>query len=239
MRCERFEAAVSVRTVVAAVAAGAVILAHLGLFVLPQNAIDVRNGGYWAPSSCRTTAWETSSRSSGTVCGASSPGPSPAPPADPPGRAPQRRGGRGRSLSPWRCCSAWASSTSLDRHGVGRSSSPSSAPWSLTLVASYLRYWPFGFVRTNFYLIPLLILIAGIGAVRSGTWALARPAPGPPRAGPCCPPLVAGVAVFALIAVGVGLAATDEVAAYRQLRTSTTAPAYGDRIGDAVATVRA
>ena len=34
----------------------------------------------------------------------------------------------------------------------------------LTLIASYLRYWPFGFVRTNFYLIPLLILLAGIGA---------------------------------------------------------------------------
>ena len=32
-------------------------------------------------------------------------------------------------------------------------------------VASYLRYWPFGFVRTNFYLIPLLMLLAGIGGV--------------------------------------------------------------------------
>ncbi len=34
----------------------------------------------------------------------------------------------------------------------------------LTVIASYIRYWPFGFVRTNYYLVPLLILLAGIGA---------------------------------------------------------------------------
>ena len=27
----------------------------------------------------------------------------------------------------------------------------------LTAIASYIRYWPFGFVRTYFYLVPLLI----------------------------------------------------------------------------------
>ena len=45
----------------------------------------------------------------------------------------------------------------------------------LTLIASSQRYWPFGFVRTNYYLIPLLMLLAGIGGVRDSArlWASA------------------------------------------------------------------
>ena len=42
----------------------------------------------------------------------------------------------------------------------------------LTLIASSQRYWPFGFVRTNYYLIPLLILLAGLGAVVTGRFGL-------------------------------------------------------------------
>ena len=55
----------------------------------------------------------------------------------------------------------------------------------LTLVASYLRYWPFGFVRTNFYLIPLLMLLAGIGGFctcRYGLRSCGGRRPRPPRA---------------------------------------------------------
>jgi hypothetical protein len=109
----------------------------------------------------------------------------------------------------------------------------------LTLIASYFRHWPFGFVRTNFYLIPVLILIAGIGAHRSVRWCRAlfrRPASGgsalvwPARA------IAAGLLVFAVVAfVVVSLYA---VGGYRQVRSATTAPAYGVKIGDVIATVR-
>ena len=224
--------------VVAAVAAGAVILAHLELFVLPQNANDVRNGGYWAPNFMPhhglgnqvAFVWDGLW---GFV-------------TEPFTRAIQPTlpgvllsGGWTWALSVAVALLLCLGVVDLARSTRGRTMLFAiGGSLALTLVASYLRDWPFGFVRTNFYLIPLLILIAGIGAVRSvpGRWrACTRSA----SAGPCLPPLVAGVAVFALIAVGVGLAATDEVAAYHALRTSTTAPVYGNRIGDAVATVRA
>jgi len=37
----------------------------------------------------------------------------------------------------------------------------------LTLLASALRLWPYGFVRTNYYLVPLLYLICALGMVRA------------------------------------------------------------------------
>ena len=111
----------------------------------------------------------------------------------------------------------------------------------LTLVASYLRYWPFGFVRTNFYLIPLLMLLAGIGGVRAARFGLSviRPTTSRPTAPRVAGPVrVAGAALCVLIAVGVALAAVDEVGAYRQTRGSTSAPQYGAQIGTVIATVR-
>ena len=96
----------------------------------------------------------------------------------------------------------------------------------MTLIASYLRYWPFGFVRTNFYLVPLLILLAGIGAVwvTRGLAAWMRKAPWnrswPARAG------VAAVAVAAIV-VAVGLAATYEAGSYAEIRDSASYVGWG------------
>jgi hypothetical protein len=116
----------------------------------------------------------------------------------------------------------------------------------LTLIASYLRYWPFGFVRTNFYLIPLLMLLAGIGGVtaarfgvsffrQTATQLAGARIPGPVRRG-------AGAALCVLIAVtitiGLVLAVTDEIGAYRELRGSTAAEQYGAQIGTVVASVQ-
>jgi len=109
----------------------------------------------------------------------------------------------------------------------------------LTLLASYLRYWPFGFVRTNYYLIPLLMLIAGIGAVRTARYGLSRlrgwasrPAgtPGGLR-------VAVGLATCVLVVAGIAFAATSEIGAYRQIRGSTAAVQYGALIGSAVTTV--
>jgi len=110
----------------------------------------------------------------------------------------------------------------------------------LTLVASYLRYWPFGFVRTNFYLIPLLMLLAGIGGFCTGRYGLSlvRGPESPPAATRRhrWPGVLGGVALCVLVVAGIALAATGEVGAYRQTRGSNAG--YGSKIGLAVATVR-
>jgi hypothetical protein len=75
----------------------------------------------------------------------------------------------------------------------------------LQLVASGLRLWPFGLVRVNLFLIPLLYLIVGIGAARTlallarasigrGPWR--RPLWGRPLTGVCA------LALAGLVAVG-------------------------------------
>ena len=46
---------------------------------------------------------------------------------------------------------------------------------ALTLVASFVRSWPFGFARTNLWLEPLLVLMAGIGAVEVARWLTVIP----------------------------------------------------------------
>ena len=109
----------------------------------------------------------------------------------------------------------------------------------LTLVASHQRYWPFGFVRTNYYEVPILVLLAGVGAVSAGRWALAQfrrfRSSGWSR-----PPVAALAAVVCVaILVGTAFAVSFEVSAYRQARASVTAVAYGNKIGAAVAAVRA
>jgi hypothetical protein len=109
----------------------------------------------------------------------------------------------------------------------------------LTLIASYQRYWPFGFVRTNYYEVPILVLLAGVGAVTTGRWAVARVRRwrGSGASGPLFATLAAAVCVVVL--VGTAFAVNFEVSAYRQARASITAPAFGNQINEAVADVRA
>jgi hypothetical protein len=109
---------------------------------------------------------------------------------------------------------------------------------ALTAIASYIRYWPFGFVRTNYYLVPLLVLLAGIGAdgatksfyksirERRTTTAFARNITAVTAAG-----------FMTVVLIAVGLAATYEIGTYRQVRDSATHDAYGVNIDSAVAAV--
>ena len=119
----------------------------------------------------------------------------------------------------------------------------------LTLIASYLRYWPFGFVRTNFYLLPLLMLIAGVGGVRTWGYGVSMsdmhrnplsPRMPPDRRrrakSPACPRR--WHRLVRLGGGGVVIVAIDDVGAYRQLRGSTAAPQFGADIGKAVAAVQ-
>ena len=111
----------------------------------------------------------------------------------------------------------------------------------LTLIASYLRYWPFGFVRTNFYLVPLLILLAGIGAVSATSFLLKRIGVLRQRAVTGSARTVVAVALVVLLALvmtGVGLAATYEVGSYEQLRDSGSPNGYGYAIGAAVVSMK-
>lgn len=109
----------------------------------------------------------------------------------------------------------------------------------LTLVASYLRYWPFGFVRTNFYMIPLLIFLAGVGAVTA--WQIALRSLRTTSADGGRQPLhvLVGAGLCLLVALALVLGALAEIGSYRQTRDSVSpATEYGAEIGQAVATVR-
>lgn len=110
----------------------------------------------------------------------------------------------------------------------------------LTLVASYLRYWPFGFVRTNFYLVPLLILLAGIGAASAIRLLVERIGVVRQRANPGSirAVVVVTVVVAALVVTSAGLAATYEVGSYEQVRDQAPPSGYGYAIGSAVAAVK-
>ena len=125
---------------------------------------------------------------------------------------------------------------------------------ALTLLASYLRYWPFGFVRTNYYLAPVLVVVAAVGAAgtlrrclqpgtgrRHARGAHAREAHARQahvRPVPFGRSAAAGLVVLTL-GVGTVLAVAYEASSYRQIRSSASAPAYGGHIGQAVAEVRA
>jgi len=111
----------------------------------------------------------------------------------------------------------------------------------LILAASFLRIWPFGYVRTNIFEVPLLVLLAGVGAFGApGELALLgnslhrRPAGRPAAA--------AGrwaVASVVLVgALGVGIAAAYEFGGYRSLARHQPPPRYGDEVRRAVAIVR-
>jgi hypothetical protein len=109
----------------------------------------------------------------------------------------------------------------------------------LTLIASSQRDWPFGFVRTNYYLIPLLILLAGLGGVMIARFgvSLLRRRSAAQRVWVALPRGVAGVVLCAAVLVAVGLVVASEVGAYRQTRGSVTAPQYGGQIGTVVTAV--
>jgi hypothetical protein len=108
----------------------------------------------------------------------------------------------------------------------------------VTLVASYQRYWPFGFVRTNYYEVPILILVAGVGAVTAGGWARSQFSSlrSSGRSGNVRAVLAVGACVAVLIALV--YAGSYEVSAYRQTRSSVHQPAFGNQVGEAVAAVR-
>ncbi len=224
---------------VGAVAAGVIVLAHLVVFVLPQSAL--RASSYWDPEflphhgigSQVAFVWDGLR---GFVTGVFTSSP--------------QSGLPGLLLGPaWAWVLTLVFGALLCVGVVEAARSPRGrtllyavvASQVLTLVASYQRYWPFGFVRTNYYLIPLLILLAGIGGVRAARFGLSVLRRTTSRAAGerlPAPVRVAGAALCVFVALGVALAATDEVGAYRQTRGSTSAEQYGAEIGAVVATVR-
>jgi hypothetical protein len=114
----------------------------------------------------------------------------------------------------------------------------------VALGASYFRYWPFGFVRPNLFELPLLALLAGIGAARC-----AREAAGAARRlfRPSVPELESGQtrllglgagAVLCALAAGAAVAVTHEATAYSALTDNQQALGYGAAIPQAVALVR-
>jgi len=220
--------------IVSAAGAGVIALLHLGLFVVPQNALT--KSDYWDPQFMPhhgigtqiAFVWDgLRGFVTGTFTGSDSP------------YLPEL-------LSPrW----SWIPSVVLGgllcagivvaaRSERGRTLLAAiGGSLGLTLIASYLRYWPFGFVRTNFYLIPLLILLAGIGAASAARLLLRRIAVLRRRASAVSArPVVtvAFVVLLALVTTGVGLSATYEVGSYEQLRDSGTPNGYGYAIGAAV-----
>jgi len=109
----------------------------------------------------------------------------------------------------------------------------------LTLVASALRLWPFGFVRVNLYEVPLLVLLAGIGATGSVRWTRERRSA---RRGSHSMVRRGGLgaigAALALVGLaGLLLAGLFEVVSYHQLRAIDSV-GYGARIRAGVAQVR-
>jgi hypothetical protein len=228
-----------------AVGAGAVALAHLALFVLPQSATELRTDSYWAPQflphhdigSWFPFVWHGVT---GFVSGAFSSSSQVKLPGllisgvwTPiltalfgallcVGIVDFARSARGRPI-------LFAMGGSL----------------ALPLIASYQRYWPFGFVRTNFYLLPLLMLIAGVGGVRTWGYGVSmfrspasESAPTVAQSRSRRLAFVGGTALCVLVAAGVAIAATEDVGAYRQLRGSTAAPQFGADIGQAVFAVQ-
>jgi hypothetical protein len=108
---------------------------------------------------------------------------------------------------------------------------------ALTLIASYIRYWPFGFVRTNFYLVPLLILLAAIGAARMTAVVFER-ARNAKRQSARRRATMAGIAVSAVTVVALVMAVGYEAGTYRQVREVVGTNPYGIHIGSAVASVK-
>ena len=112
---------------------------------------------------------------------------------------------------------------------------------ALTLVASLVRSWPFGFARTNLWVEPLLVLMAGIGAVETARWLAVVPWGGrhgrwqfDPSARIPRGPVVAAVTVGT---IALALALLFDGVAYAQLHGSQSHDQYGVEVRTAVATV--
>lgn len=110
----------------------------------------------------------------------------------------------------------------------------------VTVVTSELRVWPFGFSRTNTYEVPLLILLAavgasGIGGVVRGTvpGGRGRHARNQRRAERI---VAAAFVVFGL--AGATLAATYEIGGIQKITRQQPPVGYGDGVRSAVATAR-
>jgi hypothetical protein len=225
---------------VGAVAAGAIALAHIEFFVAPQNALTKSN--YWDPnfaphhgiSSQIAFVWDgLRGFITGTLLGANNPD------------LPELLNTRWSWLVSLifgllLCAGIVATARSLRGRTLLAAIGGS---LGVTLVASYVRYWPFGFVRTNFYLVPLLILLAGIGAVSVTRVLAARIRTQDEGASARWNPslvargAVAVVAVAAIVA-GVALAATYEAGSYEQIRDSASYTGWGATIDSAVAAVK-
>lgn len=114
----------------------------------------------------------------------------------------------------------------------------------VALVASYFRYWPFGFVRPNLFELPLLVLLAGTGAARCAREAarVARQLFLPTVHGPGAwrLPWVSLVAAAAMCVLGAGaaVAVAHEATAYSALAGNQRGLGYGADIPQAVALVR-
>lgn len=111
---------------------------------------------------------------------------------------------------------------------------------ALTAVAAALGRWPFGLVRLNFYEVPLLVLLAGIGA-GAGIGRRNRPARHARKDRATAVRRFAwwfgvGAALTGLIMAGVGLA--YESTSIDQTYRAQPAVAYGDRIVRAVEATR-
>ncbi len=112
-----------------------------------------------------------------------------------------------------------------------------------TALASTLRLWPYGLVRTNVFALPLLAVLAVAGWVRCYRAACAAVAPVRHRSGVRRWPevLTAGLAggVWILVpAAGLGLLALDG-ARLDQWRVATHSPAYGENLTQAAFDVQA
>ncbi len=223
----------------AAVGAGVVALAHLGLFVVRQNALT--KSPYWDSQFLPhhglggqlTFVWRgLESFFTGAFTSAFTPQFS-------------------TLLSPgWGATVGvvWAALVGVGVIEAARSTRgrflllATASPLVLTLVASYVRYWPFGFGRTNLYEVPLLLLVAGIGVAGTATRFVTngprqarhtRVTTASKRLAQVGRIVVLGAALFALVA-----SCLFVITSYDQLRLTPALPAYGNEIGQAAATVR-
>jgi hypothetical protein len=111
---------------------------------------------------------------------------------------------------------------------------------SLTLVASYLRYWPFGLNETTLFEVPLLVLLSGFGACQLAQWI--RDLEETARRHHDIAVRVAALGVTAATLLcflaGIADAAAYEGAAYQQLVSGQPQPKYGDEVRLAVGIAR-
>lgn len=112
---------------------------------------------------------------------------------------------------------------------------------ALTLVASFVRSWPFGFARTNLWVEPLLVLMAGIGAVETARWLAVIPWGGRHGRWPFArSSRIARAPMAAVVTVGttaLALALLYDGVVYAQLHGNQSHHQYGVEERTAVATV--